>query len=114
MATKSKKTVGASKTEAKTLDTNLNLIGSNITIDIEEMIYQANNYMQTIRPRLMSEFGICESSTTKDVSDFNHAISSGAITLKKGDWLAFQAHKRLYPMVKGRNADLVKFAKLSH
>jgi len=114
MATKSKKTVGASKTEARTLDINLNLIGSNLSINLEEMIYQANNYMQTIRPRLMADFGVCESSTTKDVNAFDEALRDGRITLKKGDWIAFQAHKRLYPLVKGRVADLAKFEKLSH
>jgi hypothetical protein len=113
MATKSKKTVGASK-EARTLDINLALVGSNLSINLEEMIFQANNYMQTIRPRLMADFGVCESSTTKDVNAFDEALRDGRITLKKGDWIAFQAHKRLYPLVKGRMADLAKFEKLSH
>ena len=114
MAIKSKKTVGATKKVARTLDTNLNLVGSNLSINLEEMIFQANNYMQTIRPRLMADFGVCESSTTKDVNAFDEALRDGRITLKKGDWIAFQAHKRLYPLVKGRLADLAKFEKLSH
>jgi hypothetical protein len=113
MATKTKKTVGASK-EARTLNPIVQLVGSEHSCDLELMIYQANNYMQNIRPRLMADFGVCESSTLKDVNAFDKAMKSGAITLKKGDWICYKAHLRLYPLVKGREKDMDDFEKLVH
>lgn len=114
MATKAKKTVGATKKVARTLNPLIQLVGSEYSCDMELMVYQANNYMQNIRPRLMADFGICESSTLRDVNAFDKAMRDGSITLKKGDWICYKAHLRLYPLIKGRSNDMATFEKLVH
>ena len=111
--TQSKK-VGATKKVARTLNPIVQLVGSKHSCDLELMIYQANNYMENIRPRLMKEFGICESSTLRDVNAFDKAMRDGSITLKKGDWICYKAHLRLYPLIKGRENDMATFEKLVH